>query len=83
MCFFFICMSGPADWPCMTSHADYKALPEFDWYQVFNMAGYVLPPKPPSKAEARAARNAAWVAEQEAAKKQRMEGVSSASSCSK
>ena len=61
----------------------HEALPEFDWYQVFNMAGYVLPPKPPSKAEARAARNAAWVAEQEAAKKQRMEGASSTSSCSK
>jgi hypothetical protein len=67
----------------MTSQADYKALPEFGWYQVFNMAGYVVPPKPPYEAEARASRNAAWVAEQEVAKKQRMEGASSASSCSK
>jgi hypothetical protein len=64
-----------------SSHADFKALPDLDWYQIFNMAGYVLPPKPPTKREAKAARNAAWAAEHEpAAKKQRMEGSSSASS---
>jgi hypothetical protein len=61
------------------SHADYKALLEFGWYQVFNMAGYVVPPKPLYKAETRAAHNAAWVAEQEDDKKQRMEGASSTS----
>ena len=51
-------------------------LAEFDWYQVFNMAGYELPPKPLSKKERKAA-NAKWRAEEEAAKKQRMEQASS------
>ena len=58
-----------------SSLADYKALPEFDWYQVFNMAGYELPPKPFSKKEKKAA-NAKW-ADEEAAKKQRMIASSS------
>jgi hypothetical protein len=43
-------------------------LPEFNWYQIFNMAGYVLPPEPPTMREARDA--AWWAAQEQAAKEQ-------------
>jgi hypothetical protein len=70
----------PNQWT-FSSHADHKALPVLGWHHIFNMAGYVLPPKPPTNREAKAARTAAWAAEHEpAAKKQRVEGSSSASS---
>ena len=44
---------------------DYNAMPTFDWYQVFNMAGFVLPP-PPTKQEREAAKKARKRAEKEA-----------------
>jgi hypothetical protein len=55
----------PNQWT-ITSAEEYRALPEFNWYQVFNLTGYVLPPKPPSKAEQKRQRQAAhakWWAE--------------------
>jgi hypothetical protein len=70
----------PNQWT-FSSHADFKALPFLDWRHIFNVAGYVLPPKPLTKREAKAARYAEWAAEHEpAAKKQRVEGSSMASS---
>ena len=44
----------------LASEAVYTALPEWDWYQIFNMCGATLPPKPPSKRELKAMRAKAW-----------------------
>ena len=41
-------------------------LPTFDWYRIFAIFGLKLPPKPPTKKEAKAARMAAWENEQAA-----------------
>ena len=54
-----------------SSLSDYQSLPQFDWYQVFNMAGYELPQKPLSNKERKVANAKCW-AEEEAAKKHRM-----------
>ena len=42
----------------------YRKLPDWDWYQLFTFLGATLPPRPPTKKEAKAARWAAWEAEQ-------------------
>jgi len=44
--------------------ATFQKLPNWEWYQIFNLFGATLPPKPPTKKEAKALRWAAWEAEQ-------------------
>ena len=35
----------------LDSEETLDSLPEWDWYQIFNMCGATLPPKPPTKRE--------------------------------
>jgi hypothetical protein len=45
------------------SKEDFYLLPTFDWYQVFNLSGYELPPKPLSKKQKKAQNAKEWEAE--------------------
>ncbi|MFM7986986.1 MAG: hypothetical protein ACKPKO_47500, partial [Candidatus Fonsibacter sp.] len=42
----------------------FRKLPDWEWYPIFNFFGATLPPRPPTKKEAKAARWVAWEAEQ-------------------
>jgi hypothetical protein len=47
-----------------SSKKDYEKLPKFDWYQVFNLAGKVLPPHPLTKKQKKEKARQLWEAEQ-------------------
>ena len=44
------------------SQAAFDAMPNFEWHQIFNMHGCEMPPKPPTKKEAKRLRAEAWAA---------------------
>jgi hypothetical protein len=44
------------------SKKDYQDLPEFDWYEVFHISGYELPPRPPTKKQKREQYHQQWMA---------------------